>query len=225
MRGSLHLILKTGVALSAQHSFTALGPLPRWCGSEYVLWAISFGPYISQGVLIAHKGLRLSSFESRIMLMVSRLLASISAKTPNLSRSQTFRRRLSYAWGLAEGLGSVEFDTTAYPGICLVDQNCWGNAHGQTYQWFRTPDTSSRAEVIYGDNPPLWDFAHHQRSDIVIINLGTNDNNTHNNVTSSPQVSESSDYIDLLVEWIQPTQRYRPEVQADTLYWNDEPNY
>ncbi|KAH0194271.1 hypothetical protein KCV03_g513, partial [Aureobasidium melanogenum] len=181
----------------------------------------------------------------------------------------TFEGLSSYAWGLAEGLGSVEFDTTAYPGICLVDQNCWGNAHGQTYQWFRTPDTSSRAEVIYGDNPPLWDFAHHQRSDIVIINLGTNDNNTHNNVTSEkylssyinfvgqvhhnrqymhyfnttgilqhndigPQyhptdvgyiklASHLMQYIKLKFDWVFGATG--PEVQADTLYWNDEPNY
>ncbi|THY71362.1 SGNH hydrolase, partial [Aureobasidium pullulans] len=46
----------------------------------------------------------------------------------------TYEGISSYAWGLAEGLGNVEFDITAYPGICLVDQNCWGNAHGQTYQ-------------------------------------------------------------------------------------------
>ncbi|KAH0238583.1 hypothetical protein KCV06_g375, partial [Aureobasidium melanogenum] len=236
---SAYIHIRTGVALSAQHSFTALGPLPRWCGSEYGRYSLtrSIAGVSCGGVLIAYRfagqdwfftnvaGIHLS--KDAKLIKIPNFPKKIEVIGDSLSTGQygTFEGLSSYAWGLAEGLGSVEFDTTAYPGICLVDQNCWGNAHGQTYQWFRTPDTSSRAEVIYGDNPPLWDFAHHQRSDIVIINLGTNDNNTHNNVTSSPQVSESSDYIDLLVEWIQPTQRYRPEVQADTLYWNDEPNY
>ncbi|KAH0169299.1 SGNH hydrolase, partial [Aureobasidium melanogenum] len=187
----------------------------------------------------------------------------------------TFEGLSSYAWGLAEGLGNVE-----------------------------TPDTSSRAEAIHGDNPPLWDFAHHQRSDIVIINLGTNDNNTHNNVTSEKYLSSYIEfvgqvhhkylraqiilislwngfnqvgntwqqggafieeiqqvyahyndsgfvhyfnttamgplyhptdvgyiklashlmqYIKLKVDWV--FEATGPEVQADTLYWNDEPNY
>lgn len=109
----------------------------------------------------------------------------------------TYEGISSYAWGLGAGLGNVEFDITAYPGICLVDQNCWGNAHGQVYQWLRTSDTSSRATDIYGDSPPLWDFAAHQQSDIVVINLGTNDNNTHNNVTNEKYLST---YIDFVAE-------------------------
>ncbi|KAG9925827.1 SGNH hydrolase, partial [Aureobasidium melanogenum] len=180
--------------------------------------AISFGPYTSQGVLIAYRfagqdwlftnvtansthqlvdsstvGFNLTiqsqrpqTFELRVTnyaygVQIAGIHLSRDAKLvkipdfpkkievigDSLSAGQygTFEGLSSYSWGLAEGLGNVEFDITAYPGICLVDQNCWGNAHGQTYQWFRTPDTSSRAEVIYGDNPPLWDFAHHQQSD------------------------------------------------------------
>ncbi|KAI4761044.1 SGNH hydrolase [Aureobasidium sp. EXF-3400] len=131
-------------------------------------------------------------------------------KIPNFSRKievigdslsagqyATYEGISSYAWGLGSGLGNVEFDITAYPGICLVDQNCWGNAHGQTYQWLRTSDTSSRSTVIYGDNPPQWNFKQHQQSDIVVINLGTNDNNTHNNVTNENYFNS---YVDLVGE-------------------------
>ena len=109
----------------------------------------------------------------------------------------TYEGISSYAWGLGAGLGNVEFDITAYPGICLVDQNCWGNAHGQVYQWLRTTDTSSRAVDIYGENAPLWDFTAHQQSDIVVMNLGTNDNNTHNNVTNDKYLNT---YIDFVAE-------------------------
>ncbi|GAB7346695.1 hypothetical protein MBLNU459_g1814t2 [Dothideomycetes sp. NU459] len=90
----------------------------------------------------------------------------------------------SYSWGLMYGLGNVEFSITAYPGICLYDKKCYGNPHGQTYQWYKTVDTSGRALDIYGDNPPNWNFAAHPAADITLINLGTNDNNTANNVTS-----------------------------------------
>lgn len=91
----------------------------------------------------------------------------------------------SYAWGLMYGLGNVEFSITAYPGICLHDKRCYGNLHGQTYQWLKIPDTSGRALEIYGDGPdiPDWDFAAHPPADITVINIGTNDNNTANNVT------------------------------------------
>lgn len=108
----------------------------------------------------------------------------------------TYEGISSYSWGLGAGFGNVEFDITAYPGICLVDQNCWGNAHGQAYQWLRTSDTSARAVDIYGDDPPLWDFAAHQQSDIVVINLGTNDNNTHNNVTNEKYLSTYVDFVE-----------------------------
>lgn len=46
-----------------------------------------------------------------------------------------------------------------------------------TYQYLRVSDTSYRSTVIYGDNPPLWKFGQHQKADIVVINLGTNDAN------------------------------------------------
>ncbi|KAK0840237.1 hypothetical protein LTR02_017824 [Friedmanniomyces endolithicus] len=93
----------------------------------------------------------------------------------------------SYSWGLMYGLGNVEFSITAYPGICLHESRCYGNLHGQTYQWLKIPDTSGRALDIYGDGPdiPAWDFAAHPAADIAVINIGTNDNNTADNITSA----------------------------------------
>lgn len=46
-----------------------------------------------------------------------------------------------------------------------------------------------RQQNIYGLSPEPWDFKAHPAADIVIINLGTNDNNTHNNVTSREYVA------------------------------------
>lgn len=69
----------------------------------------------------------------------------------------------SYSWGLMYGLGNVEFSITAYPGICLHDSRCYGNLHGQTFQWLKIPDTSGRALKLYGAGPdiPDWDFDAH----------------------------------------------------------------
>ena len=107
----------------------------------------------------------------------------------------TYEGISSWSWGFAEGLGNVEFSIEAYPGICLVDKKCYGNLHGQTYQFYRTSDTSGRAIEIWGDEPELWNFAAHPAADLVVINIGTNDNNSANNV-SAPQFQQS--YIDLI---------------------------
>ena len=102
----------------------------------------------------------------------------------------------------------------AYPGICLHDQDCWGNPRGQvqptclpvlpalstnperkSYQYYRTPDTSPRAYDIYGEDPPDWDFTAQQPADLVVINIGTNDNNPANNV---PGADYYNDYVTLV---------------------------
>ncbi|CAI6253216.1 unnamed protein product [Periconia digitata] len=88
-----------------------------------------------------------------------------------------------FGYTVGAGLGSTEFSITAYPGICLHDANCWGNPRGQTYQFFRTSDTSPRAAALYNSTPPLYDFSSQPtKTDLVIIMIGTNDNNTANPV-------------------------------------------
>lgn len=96
--------------------------------------------------------------------------------------SATYEGISSFGYGLAAGLGDTEYSITAYPGICVHDQNCFGNPRGQTYQWYQTSDTSPRARELYGSTPETWDFKKHPAADLVIINLGTNDNNSANNV-------------------------------------------
>ncbi|KAJ4408254.1 hypothetical protein N0V85_004250 [Neurospora sp. IMI 360204] len=113
----------------------------------------------------------------------------------------------SWAYGLGAGLGNTEYSITAYPGICAADQDCWGNPRGQVHQWFYTSDTSYRASVMYGDNPEPWDFSKRPAADIVIINIGTNDQNSHNNVSTTT-------YIDALTKIIQGVHGKWPKAQV-----------
>ncbi|KAH7122376.1 acetylxylan esterase [Dendryphion nanum] len=107
----------------------------------------------------------------------------------------TYEAFSGFGYNIGAGLGNVEFSITAYPGICLHDANCWGNPRGQTYQWRRTVDTSWRATQLYGTEPPEWNFGAHAAADIVVINLGTNDNNTANSVSSAQYLSS---YVSLV---------------------------
>ncbi|KAK4145780.1 lipase [Dichotomopilus funicola] len=119
----------------------------------------------------------------------------------------TYEGLSSWAYGLGAGLGNTEYTVTAYPGICAADQDCWGNPRGQAHQWFYTSDTSYRASVIHGDNPEPWDFENHPAADIVVINIGTNDNNEANNVTTEA-------YIDGLTKIIQGVHSKWPKAQV-----------
>ncbi|TVY84603.1 hypothetical protein LSUE1_G002205 [Lachnellula suecica] len=102
----------------------------------------------------------------------------------------------SYAYGLAAGLGDTEYSITAYPGICVYDQLCFGNARGMFYQWFYTSDTGWRASQIYGEDPVPWNFSSQAAADIVVINLGTNDANPANNVSSAGYVEQYTKLIE-----------------------------
>jgi hypothetical protein len=72
----------------------------------------------------------------------------------------------------------------------MFDKECWGNLRGMLYQWFYTSDTSGRANDIWGDKPEVWDFSKRPAADIVVINIGTNDANAHNNVTTAGYVAQ-----------------------------------
>ena len=55
---------------------------------------------------------------------------------------------------------------------------------------YSTSDVSGRAIDIWGDHPEVWDFSKQPAADIVVINLGTNDNNSANNVTTDGYVAQ-----------------------------------
>jgi hypothetical protein len=109
--------------------------------------------------------------------------------------SATYEAFSGFGYSIGAGLGETEFSITAYPGICLHDANCWGNPRGQEYQWYRTTDTSPRAMATYNTTPPLWDFSSQPAADIVLINIGTNDRNKANPVTTAQYLQSYIDFI------------------------------
>ncbi|WDK18106.1 GDSL-like Lipase/Acylhydrolase [Colletotrichum graminicola] len=62
----------------------------------------------------------------------------------------TYEALAGFAYGVGAGLGDTEYSITAYPGICVADQECWGNPRGQSHQWFYTSDTGGRAAEVWG---------------------------------------------------------------------------
>ncbi|KAH8654532.1 SGNH hydrolase-type esterase domain-containing protein [Tricladium varicosporioides] len=158
-----------------------------------------------------------STFELRVTnwaygVQVSSVLLSKGeklVKIPNFSRNievigdslssgdfATLEGLSSYAYGLAAGLGNTEYSITAYPGICAFDKVCWGNPRGMFHQWWYTSDVSWRATQNYGDKPEVWDFSKQQAADIVVINLGTNDANAANNVSSEGYVEQYTKLVE-----------------------------
>ncbi|KAF2689073.1 hypothetical protein K458DRAFT_461912 [Lentithecium fluviatile CBS 122367] len=109
--------------------------------------------------------------------------------------SATYEAFSGFGYNIGAGLGDTEFSITAFPGICLHDAECWGNPRGQEYQWFRTSDTSGRAQQAYGEEAPLWDFGSQPAADIVFINIGTNDANSHNPVTPAQYLQSYIDFV------------------------------
>jgi hypothetical protein len=91
---------------------------------------------------------------------------------------------------------NIQYSITAYPGICVYDKECWGNPRGHLFQWFHTSDTSWRNTEIYGDKPEVWDFSKHAAADIVVICIGTNDANAHNNVPPEGYVAQYTMFIE-----------------------------
>jgi hypothetical protein len=158
-----------------------------------------------------------STFELRVTnwaygVQILSVLVSPSSslvKLPNYSRSieiigdslsagqySTLEGLSSFAYGLGAGLGDTEYSITAYPGICLYDKRCYGNLRGQAYQWFQTSDTSGRAIQIWGNEPEPWDFGRQEAADLVFINIGTNDANPSNNVTTDGYVTQYTELIE-----------------------------
>lgn len=122
----------------------------------------------------------------------------------------TYEGMSSFGYGIGAGLGESEYSVTAFPGICASDQNCWGNVRGQSRQWFYSCDTSDRAVKQYGENlenAEPWDFSKQSPADLVVINIGTNDQNPHNNISTQT-------YQDNLARLIQGVHGVWPKAQV-----------
>ncbi|KAK0729954.1 Lipase, GDSL-like protein [Lasiosphaeris hirsuta] len=177
--GATHLLVSPSTPGSSQ-----TGPISPWTFELRVTnWA--FGIQIgSVHVAAGEKLIKLPDLSRRIEVIGDSLAAGMYTSYEGLS---------SWAYGLGAGLGNTDYSITAYPGIL--------------HQWFYTSDTSYRASVAYGDNPEAWDFSKRPAADIVVINIGTNDQNSANNV-SAPA------YADALTKIIQGVHGKWPNAQV-----------
>ncbi|KAK5662911.1 hypothetical protein OQA88_6323 [Cercophora sp. LCS_1] len=174
------------------------GPINPWTFELRVTnWA--YGIQISSvHVAAGQKLIKLPAAKRRIEVIGDSLAAGMYTSYEGLS---------SWAYGVGAGLGNTDYSITAYPGICAADQDCWGNPRGQVHQWFYTSDTSWRANQAWGDKPEPWDFSKQPAADVVIINIGTNDQNSANNV-SAPV------YADALTKIIQGVHGKWPQAKV-----------
>ncbi|KIM32699.1 carbohydrate esterase family 2 protein [Serendipita vermifera MAFF 305830] len=113
----------------------------------------------------------------------------------SLSSGQYIPNGVDGAWPfLAAETFKAEQLINAQPGGCLTDQFCWGNAHGISYQFFKTEDNG----YYYNPNHNYttdWDFRRDYRATHVFVEVGANDNAY--NITAA---SITSTYLDFLVK-------------------------
>ncbi len=103
------------------------------------------------------------------------LLPHSTPKLIEIHRGLDYRRLFrykealsDYAWLIGEQLG-VQHTQIAFPGICLVDIQCYSpNPIGMSKQFFKL-------QTVLFPNSPNWNFSRY-RASAVVINLGTNDN-------------------------------------------------
>ncbi|CAI7662585.1 unnamed protein product [Penicillium pancosmium] len=108
----------------------------------------------------------------------------------------TYETLSSWSWLLVAGLGNVEHTITAYPGVCLVDKQCYGGqSHGIGWYWHRASDPGSRARAVYGDEPEEFDVKGDQATDLFLIQMGGND---HRHPNEIPGRNYYHGYIDLI---------------------------
>ncbi|KAI2688571.1 CAZyme family CE2 [Penicillium roqueforti] len=108
----------------------------------------------------------------------------------------TYETISSWSFLFANGLGNVEYGITAYPGVCLADEQCYnGGSRGVGWYWHRASDPGSRARSIYDRNPEKWDVKAEQPADLVIIQMGGND---HRHPNEIPGRDYYHAYVDLV---------------------------
>lgn len=94
----------------------------------------------------------------------------------SLSAGQYLSNGVDGAWPfLVAETFKAEQSIQAQPGGCLTDQVCWGNAHGISYQFFRTEDNGYYYNPNHNYTTP-WDFHKDYPSTHVFIEAGANDN-------------------------------------------------
>ncbi|KAF8690999.1 GDSL-like Lipase/Acylhydrolase family, partial [Rhizoctonia solani] len=94
----------------------------------------------------------------------------------SLTAGQHMPRGVNDAWSFLTAQDfRAEHNINAQPGACLVDQLCWGNYHGISYQYFRTEDTGYYYSTDHNYTTP-WDFGRDLKPTHIVIAIGANDN-------------------------------------------------
>ncbi|KAB5591321.1 hypothetical protein CTheo_5237 [Ceratobasidium theobromae] len=94
----------------------------------------------------------------------------------SLSAGQYNPRGVNDAWTfLTAEKFKAEQNINAQPGACLVDQLCWGNYHGVSYQYFQTEDTGYYYTTDHNYTTP-WDFTKDLAPTHLVLAIGANDN-------------------------------------------------
>ncbi|CAE6348699.1 unnamed protein product [Rhizoctonia solani] len=94
----------------------------------------------------------------------------------SLTAGQHMPRGVNDAWSfLTAQEFKAEHNINAQPGACLVDQLCWGNYHGVSYQYFRTEDTGYYYSNDHNYTTP-WDFSRDLKPTHIVVAIGANDN-------------------------------------------------
>ncbi|KAG9010250.1 hypothetical protein FRB94_010778 [Tulasnella sp. JGI-2019a] len=83
--------------------------------------------------------------------------------------------RVIDSWAFLTGESfKAEHNINAQPGGCLTDQLCWGNAHGISYQYFKTEDTGYYYTTDHNYTTP-WNFKKDLIPTHLWILIGAND--------------------------------------------------
>ncbi|KAJ5234650.1 uncharacterized protein N7469_003818 [Penicillium citrinum] len=108
----------------------------------------------------------------------------------------TYETLSSWSWLFVAGLGNVEHTLTAYPGVCLVDKQCYGGqSHGMNWYWHKASDPGSRAREFFGDEPEDFDVKGDQPTDLFLIQMGGND---HRHPNEIPGRNYYHTYVELI---------------------------
>ncbi|KAF9889035.1 hypothetical protein FE257_008012 [Aspergillus nanangensis] len=144
--------------------------------------ALSFGQYTDKGVLVAYRIAGQDWQFANVTANDTYQFVGPETTGVNLTeatKQKTFEMRVQLA-GVSVARDSAIFNIPEYEKMVEI---------------IGDSDTSWRASQIHGDNPPKWNFKAQKPADMVVINIGTNDNNPANNVSSTDYYN---DYVKLV---------------------------
>ncbi|KZT61386.1 hypothetical protein CALCODRAFT_491191 [Calocera cornea HHB12733] len=125
----------------------------------------------------------------------------------SLSAGQYCVQGVINAWNFvtAENF-KAEHSIQAQPGVCLTDIECWGNIHGQSYEFFQAEDDGYYNDAKHNYTTP-WNFARDLPATHVVIHIGANDASTQYNISEPSFLSTYETFVTEL-RVLYPTQPF-----------------